>query len=361
MSPLRLHPSLDRGDGDGIQVQTPRYKSTLKALNWRSTLCDGGDTARAMPNRRRHFDVNTVRASRSNHTEVFRHFTSTDCGENMQQTFIPVRRFKKNTAGRDFVVGDLHGCFSRLAKELELRRYDPSRDRLFAVGDLVDRGIESPAVLEFVDRYRIQSVRGNHEDTIVRWHRYGGKNASIRSTGGEWLFDMVYDKAALDDIVTYMAALPYAIEIETDDGLVGIVHANVPTQSWPKMVQALEQEDRNGPVRRKVIWDRSRWIAGKTAGFISMRRAFAQLCQRFAPGWLDPGSRIDGVAAVIVGHTPVREPMVRGNVINVDTGLVYGGALTLLRLDEIPMLLNRATREQPAFGRSKGYPAGSGA
>ncbi|MFM0348914.1 metallophosphoesterase [Paraburkholderia sp. NPDC080076] len=278
----------------------------------------------------------------------------------MQQTFIPVRRFKKNTAGRDFVVGDLHGCFSRLRRELELRRYDPSRDRLFAVGDLVDRGIESPAVLEFVNRYRIQSVRGNHEDTIVRWHHHGGKNASIRSNGGEWLFDMAYDKAALDDIVTYMAALPYAIEIETDDGLVGIVHANVPMQSWPKMVQALEQEDRNGPVRRKAIWDRSRWIPGKAAGFVSMRRAFAQLCQRFASGWRDPGGRIDGVAAVIVGHTPVREPRVRGNVINVDTGLVYGGALTLLRLDEIPMLLNRTAREQPAFGRSKGYPAGSG-
>jgi hypothetical protein len=57
------------------------------------------------------------------------------------------------------------------------------------------------------------------------------------------------------------------------------------------------------------------------------------------------------VAAVVVGHTPTREPKVRANVINVDTGLVYGGNLTLLRLDEIAMLLNRSARKEPALRR----------
>jgi hypothetical protein len=42
---------------------------------------------------------------------------------------------------------------------------------------------------------------------------------------------------------------------------------------------------------------------------------------------------------------------VRANVINVDTGLVYGGNLTLLRLDEIAMLLNRSARKEPALRR----------
>jgi serine/threonine protein phosphatase 1 len=45
------------------------------------------------------------------------------------------------------------------------------------------------------------------------------------------------------------------------------------------------------------------------------------------------------VAAVIVGHTPVSAPLVRGNVINIDTGAVYGGALTILDLAELPLLL----------------------
>jgi serine/threonine protein phosphatase 1 len=280
--------------------------------------------------------------------------------QNMQQTFSPVRRFKKNTSGRDFVVGDLHGCFTLLEKELTLRQYDPSRDRLFAVGDLVDRGSESPSVLDVVRRYDIQSVRGNHEDMIVRWHRHGGNASSVRCNGGEWLLEMAHDSPRLDDIVAYMAALPYAIEIETDDGLVGIVHANVPMPSWDQMVEALEQEKRDGRTRRQVLWDRSRWKSRKTTGLLSVGSAAVQLLRRFAPGWPEPGGRIEGVMAVVVGHTPAREPMVRANVINVDTGLVYGGNLTLLRLDEIPVLLSRAAREKPVLNRSKGYPAGSG-
>lgn len=278
----------------------------------------------------------------------------------MQNTFLPVRRFKKNTTGRDFVVGDLHGCFAQLREELESRQYDPSRDRLFAVGDLVDRGHESPFVLDIVRRYGIQSVRGNHEDVIVRWHRHGGKDSSIRCNGGEWLLDMADDTQAVDDIVAYMADLPYAIEIETDDGLVGIVHANVPMPSWAQMVQALERENRDGPIRRKVIWDRSRWKSRRSAGFASVRHVVAQLFRRCAPGWCDPSRPVEGVAAVIVGHTPTRKPIVRANVINVDTGLVYGGNLTLLALDEIPMLLSRASRGKPAPAGSKNYPAESG-
>lgn len=266
----------------------------------------------------------------------------------MQPNFLPVRRYKKNTAGRDFVVGDLHGCFAQLQTELESRRYDPARDRLFAVGDLVDRGAESASVLDVVRRYDIQSVRGNHEDIIVRWHRHGGKDSVVRSNGGEWALELADDEARLNDIVSYMAALPYAIEIETDDGLVGIVHANVPLPSWAETVQALEQENRDGRIRRKVMWDRSRWKTRRAANLFSIRRTAAHLLRRITSGWREPSRRVEGVAAVIVGHTPTPRMLIRGNVINVDTGLVYGGNLTLLRLDEIPMLLNRAMPAKPA-------------
>ncbi len=45
-----------------------------------------------------------------------------------------------NQAGRDFVVGDVHGCFRTLECALLEIEFDPSRDRLFGVGDLVNRG-----------------------------------------------------------------------------------------------------------------------------------------------------------------------------------------------------------------------------
>lgn len=52
--------------------------------------------------------------------------------------------------------------------------FDPMRDRLFSVGDRVDRGRESPAVLDAVHRHQIKVVRGNHEQMILDWAMKGG-------------------------------------------------------------------------------------------------------------------------------------------------------------------------------------------
>ena len=54
-------------------------------------------------------------------------------------------RFAQNTVGRDFAVGDIHGCFTELQRGLEAIGFDPSTDRLFSVGDLVDRGSNAQA------------------------------------------------------------------------------------------------------------------------------------------------------------------------------------------------------------------------
>ena len=53
-----------------------------------------------------------------------------------------VARFEENATGRDFVVGDLHGMFSHLEALLNEVAFDESADRLFSVGDLIDRGPE---------------------------------------------------------------------------------------------------------------------------------------------------------------------------------------------------------------------------
>src|SRR5689334_9938755 len=97
----------------------------------------------------------------------------------MKEPYRAVHRYPRNDSGRDFVVGDIHGCFTQLRKELEARGFDPRRDRLFAVGDLVDRGPESDGLLEAVERFGIKSVKGNHEDVIVRWHNGEEQSLSL--------------------------------------------------------------------------------------------------------------------------------------------------------------------------------------
>ena len=58
-----------------------------------------------------------------------------------------VQSFEENRQGRDFVVGDVHGEFGVLENALEQIQFDFQVDRLFCVGDLIDRGPQTCSVL----------------------------------------------------------------------------------------------------------------------------------------------------------------------------------------------------------------------
>lgn len=66
-----------------------------------------------------------------------------------------------------FVVGDLHGCYTLLMSELEKASFDPERDLLISVGDLVDRGAENVECLELITMPWFRAVRGNHEQMMI--------------------------------------------------------------------------------------------------------------------------------------------------------------------------------------------------
>ena len=260
----------------------------------------------------------------------------------MKKPYRAVHHYRRNTTGRDFVVGDVHGCFSRLDEALAACSYDPARDRLFSVGDLVNRGPESTQLLDAVRRYRIKAVRGNHEDMIVRWYFRDEAIERLMSNGGGWFVDLADGSDKARPFARYMANLPYAIQIDTVHGLVGLLHADATRDYWGQLVDALENENRDGLTRKKVLWQRARWT-GQTTEFAavpaSLERLFGLPATGPASAPVDPHRPVQGVAAVIVGHTPVSAPLVRGNVIDIDTGAVYGGRLTVLDLAELPQWL----------------------
>jgi serine/threonine protein phosphatase 1 len=224
-----------------------------------------------------------------------------------------VRTHQCNRSGRDWVVGDLHGCFATLDRALEAVGFAFSSDRLFSVGDLVDRGPESRRAGHYLDQPWFHAVLGNHEQFLLESEAGdAAQHALWRANGGDWFFRL--PAAEQQSLRRSFGGLPYARQIRTPAGLVGIVHADVPAElSWPDFVDAVARGVEH--VRETALWGRSR-----------------------ALGHLRTG--VDGAYRVFCGHTPQWRGIRRvGNVYCIDTGAVYrltegiaDAGLTLMQL-----------------------------
>ncbi|MFM0405206.1 metallophosphoesterase [Paraburkholderia dipogonis] len=204
----------------------------------------------------------------------------------------PVQHFSRNARGRDLAVGDVHGVFSKLRAALDSIKFDPSVDRLFGVGDLVDRGPESDQVLDWLAQPWFHSVRGNHEQMAIDFAR-GELPADlyVRNGGGWNVGNPQHVRAELADAFD---SLPIAIEVETGNGLVGIVHADCPLQRWHDVHHALIGHNGES-LQQCMLWSRDR---------------FDQ----------ENREEVEGVRAVIVGHTPLIRYSSLGNTFYIDTG-----------------------------------------
>lgn len=95
------------------------------------------------------------------------------------------QQYPANTVGRDFAVGDIHGCFTALSEALDDLGFNYNTDRLFSVGDLVDRGPESNLATEWLKYPWFHAVRGNHEQMAIDYSAgIGGESLYIQN-GGE--------------------------------------------------------------------------------------------------------------------------------------------------------------------------------
>ena len=152
-----------------------------------------------------------------------------------------MRSFSRNERGRDFVVGDIHGMFSALDRFLDELSFDPGGDRLFSVGDLIDRGPESEAALQWLTaRDWFHAIRGNHDqfllDAAADPARERGEEHGVWDYNGGGWWDSV-PAPARDAWVRAFSALPFAAEVDCESGPVGIVHADVPEdRTWEEFL-----------------------------------------------------------------------------------------------------------------------------
>ncbi|QXI27766.1 metallophosphoesterase [Pseudomonas vanderleydeniana] len=215
-----------------------------------------------------------------------------------------------NARGRDFAVGDIHGHFTRLQAALDRLDFDPARDRLFSVGDLVDRGPQSELALEWLARPWFAAVQGNHEALAIQYAQGLLPDPEMyRASGGGWFIDSSPQDQRL--FADRFARLPIALEVETRLGPVGIVHADSPFASWSALREyLLGGVQADIAVEEVCQWSRSRVRNHDASGIREVR-------------------------AVMVGHTTQRQPTVLGNVYHIDTGGWGNGCFTLVELDSL--------------------------
>ena len=140
--------------------------------------------------------------------------------------------------GRVIIVGDVHGCIDELKDLLVKTQYDRSKgDCLIFVGDLVNKGPDSLAVLDAAIAHAALTVRGNHDEAAVAAHR--GRAAPPPSMG--WLRDGKKGAAGGKRVaagVDYLAYTPFTLSLPSR-GLL-IVHAGLLPPAVPLASQTLE-------------------------------------------------------------------------------------------------------------------------
>lgn len=167
-----------------------------------------------------------------------------------------LQHFDINQKGRDFVVGDLHGCIDQFEALLKKLEFDIQKDRMFSVGDLVDRGPDSMACLRLLAEPWFHAVLGNHEDLMLDAVSSNLQHGTAvwMNNGGDWGVERFEEgDPEFFDLIDRVASLPYAITIQSHDlGVIGVSHAEPPSQ-WTSA--AIEQD------AKPLLWARKKIAA----------------------------------------------------------------------------------------------------
>jgi serine/threonine protein phosphatase 1 len=216
-------------------------------------------------------------------------------------TYPIVCRHPANDVGRDFVVGDLHGCVDALRYLLHEIGFDGARDRLFSVGDLVDRGTDSLAAVDLIDKPWFYPVLGNHEDSLIAVATGAMRRHAWYAIGGAWAETLGDDQ--LGELAVRLAKLPLVRIVGEGARRFNVLHAEFFGSDAD-----LDAADYSDEIRNQLLWGRG-----------------------LALGQADPAQQ-RGLSPTYCGHTPMRAVKQIGSQIFIDTGAFASeGRLTIVQ------------------------------
>jgi len=254
-----------------------------------------------------------------------------------------------------YVVGDIQGCHDEFRQLLDLIGFDRARDRLWLVGDLVNRGPDSLAVLRTVMSFgdAATTVLGNHDLHLLI------VAAGHRPAHREDTLDAILDAPDREQLLHWLRRRPLVV----CEGGKLLVHAGLLPSWTPEAAVRLSREvetvlgsDAQDEFLRALYgdeparWDdalagydrlrvivnactRLRYCAADDTMALAEKRSPAHAPRGFAPWFAHPGRKSAGVS-VFCGHWSALELMLAPNVAMLDSGCLWGGTLTAIRLDD---------------------------
>lgn len=201
-----------------------------------------------------------------------------------------------------FAIGDIHGSFDRLQDLIQKIPIDFATDTLVFIGDYIDRGPGSVEVVEYLLdlKKRVPGIillKGNHEDMLEKYLD-GTDRFTYLLNGGQNTLDSylsITDPSGSFPIPTDHIDFFKSLRLYYETEAYIFVHAGL----RPKVPLASQETE-------DLLWIRDKFIY----------------------------SKYNFGKPVVFGHTPLEKPLVESNKIGIDTGAVYGNALTCVQLPD---------------------------
>ncbi len=226
-----------------------------------------------------------------------------------------------------WVIGDVHGCVRELERLLKAIRYDEARDELWSIGDLVNKGPDSLAVLRLWQDAGGCGVLGNHDayalSVALGWRprRHDTLDPLFASADGE-------------ERLLRLRDWPLLVPLASDGVPVWLVHAGL-HPGWTDLEAVAGRI--NAPPH-----DKSWFASPETAFALRARCCTPDGAMRDAtgpPSECEPPFRpwdayYRGSSTVVHGHWAARGAHRTGRVVGLDSGCVYGGALSAWCVEE---------------------------
>jgi len=203
-------------------------------------------------------------------------------------------------ARRLLVVGDVHGCAKEVEDLMDACQYQPKRDVVLFLGDLVAKGPDSVGAVRLARRLNAHTVRGNHEENAIRCHRAWMEKGKKLKSGLKYL------QRLSDEDWSYLKHAPHTLRVPSHN--VMLVHGGI----LPG-VHLRKQKPKDLCRMRDVVIHED----GKL-----------QARERPVHGSLPWASLWRGPEHVLFGHDAVRGLQQHPHATGLDTGCCYGGKLT---------------------------------